>query len=271
MVIGKAPTARDLPTLESLLGAIHSAQADLQAARARSGTFCPPRSTGCAIAYGPWHAKPPPHIRVHARQQLTAYELEEQRAAQQRASTRGHREPSGLPWWAFVVAARCHAGGHMREVAQLPAYLAGPVRTAVQWARSEHAARSIAAVGCVLAWCSLRHPKRCGRPSNVGGLHVGLLRTLTRRKDGARYSVSSVQHRSHTTGAAGDASAGEAGFVEALVQAGALRRWVPAARDVPDWMRGKLGYAFCVFRAPTDDAARAPPVDDPLASLLALF
>jgi hypothetical protein len=217
----------------------------------------PPRSTAPSKASKGAASLPPPHIRVPAQHQtgadgLTSYE----RYKAAREGRSGHQEAAGLPWWAFVVADRCHRGRALEEVARLPAHLARSVRAAMDCHATTAARASVAALGCVLAWLSLRNPKRIGRPTNVGGIPQALLMTLTRRRGGASYSRSSVAHRSHTTGAVRPAETGEAGFLETLRQAGALNYWRPPSADVPAWMKGTF-YAFNIFRVPAEPSAES--------------
>lgn len=235
------------PSFAELCAQVEASKARIQARRAK--VTRPPRGKGPTQATRPDAALPPPHIRVP--RDIDADALREKRARS--ALSRGFRDVASLPWWSWVVASRCHAGDWRAEVRRLPRGLSLRVQRAAELGRSEHAQRSIAALGCVLAWISLRNPRsvrRGGGPQNVGGLSGAQLRQLTDHA-GAPYSLSSVQHATHV----GQKSErpmrspedGTAGFLEHLRQSGVLVSWVPNAKKVPAFMRGEA-YAFAVFR-----------------------
>jgi hypothetical protein len=208
-----------------------------------------PNGSGPPSGYRACNARPPPHIAVHRQHQLDDYRAAQLRAARKRGFTRTD-SAGGLPWWVWPIAHRVHANWRA-ELCYLPRPLRAPIERAASSFTTDDAQASCAALGIVLTWLSIRHPRHCGEPSNVGGIPGALLRLLTERtwRDGTGpYSLSSVQHRTHTTGAVGDIDEGTVGFIEALRQAGALKAWVPPANHVPDWMRGEV-YAFHVFRA----------------------
>ena len=230
--------------------------------RERRASAKTPRGNGSPTAFRSTDTLPPPHIACGHQRELAAAHREKQLAS---AAKRGFRDVGGLPWWAGIVAARARKHWR-REVAYLPKYVQTAVTQAVLVFDDDERRGNVAAIGCVLLWMSLRHPKRCGRVTNVGGISTGCLQRLTLRRNGKRYSASSIQHRDHVGadnrgderapgegpgmhgGRAGDWQAGECGFVETLRQAGALQSWIPPAKAVPDWMRG--AYAFAVYRAP---------------------
>jgi hypothetical protein len=121
----------------------------------------------------------------------------------------------------------------------------------------------------VLCWIGYRNPRSVARSTNIGGIPRELFRLLTRRRDGRSYSLSTVGHRTHTVpstgalgprgGLGGDASKGEAGFLETLAQCGVLKFWTPPVVAVPQWMQAN-GYAFSVYRI-----ASPPPQGPPEA------
>jgi hypothetical protein len=220
----------------------------------------PPRGSGSPRAARAPISLPPPHIQVPVRYQDAHSVLEEVKAARR---LKGFRDAAGLPWWAFELAERCHQGHYADELARLALKhreLAANISKAVDWQRSEHARRSVAALGLVLAWTGVRNPARPGRSTNIGGLGKELLRCITRTDEGTPYSHSAVAHRSHTTGATAPAESGEAGFLEALAQAGALKWWTPPAKSLPEWMLGAKGYAFSVYRVLL--LPQGPPIAD---------
>lgn len=214
-------------------------------------------------------------------------QAERQRAYVERqlaaAAARGFRDCESLPWWAVPLAHRCWRNPE-GEIRRLPRHLQALCMEAIRpftTERQRFARASVAAIGVVLAWLSYRHPKKPGRPSNVGGLSSQTLTLLTRNSHGQPYSVSALENRdswggvlervsqfAHPRqesadgaqmpcvtfdigprgGVPGVASLGQCGFLEHLRQAGLLRSWLPHPAQVPDWMKG-AGYAFAVFRA----------------------
>lgn len=221
-----------------------------------------PKGNGPPSGYRAVHARPPPHLAVHRNYQLDSYRQAQLKAAQERGYGRAE-DCGGLPWHSWLVAAHVLQDWR-RELAHLPAPLRPAIERAASSFATDDAQASCAALGITLTWLSIRHPRYCNQPSNVGGIPGALLRLLTDRTwrgTTGPYSLSAIQNRSHVEGAVGELDARTVGFIEALRQAGALQAWVPPANHVPDWMRGEV-YAFHIFRAcwPEVDA-----IDDMLA------
>lgn len=214
-----------------------------------------PRGNGPASAGRPEHALPPPHMALTRRD--VEREEEAEVKARARAEALGLRElPARLPGWLLPFVERCHTGQLESELAQVSREHARALRLAASCYTETTAQRSVTAIGLALYWLSLRNRRRCGKVTNVGGLPVGALALLTRKPDGSHYSKSYIVHGTHDgsgerTGPRGgkraDPRTGQAGFLETLRWAKAIRYWTPPALAVPAWMRGET-YACLVYR-----------------------
>lgn len=255
--------ASEVPSVAELLA--HGART---AARQKARFFARkaaklPNGNGPPNGYRATHARPPPHIAVPRHVGLDDYRKAQIARARGRGFSRGPEETGGLPWWAWVVRDRCERDWRA-EVAHLPRPIARRVIAAAETFTTADARMSVATLGVVCVWLSLRHPRYCGQASNVAGVPGALLACLTSRRwrgTEGPYSLSAIQHANHVGAGPGDPEQGTAGFLEALRQFGALQTWVPPARHVPDWMRGEV-YAFAMWRVPNvawEDAGVSAP------------